>query len=628
MLQEMRKYTKSWIANIFLGLLTLSFVSWGVGDILRGRVDTAVAKVGGTSIEEVMFRRDYSNLLRQAGQERGKALSSEEARREGLGNSLLEQDISQTALDNVVQKLGLTASDTTVTAEIQRIPAFAGLTGQFDRATFQQALQRIGYNEQGFIERMRADLSRNQLMLALEGGFEVPPGYARMLFSYFTEVRAADYIVIDAKTLGPIAAPADAVLAAYVKAHPNSFSTPEYRDVTFAWIGPDDVAPSIAVGDDQIKAAYDNNISQYVIPEKRELEQIRFKTQAEAEAASAKLKAGTAYEQVAAANGGKPEEIGELVADDLDPAQAKVVFALPQNGVSPPLKAASGQWVLFRVVKITPGVTKSLDQARNEIKAGLIQELAQSKLTEITNAYIDASSKGLPLAEAAKQVGMHSMRISAMDANGLAPDGSKTTAPDDADFRSMVFRAEPGEEGDPQPSKTGIYYVISVNGSTPPKLRPLDQVRDQALAAWTAEQRAILLKKRAQEFAAEANRTHSLEAIAKAIGAKIAASPALNHSSSDEVFSASLVSALFQAKPGEAVAGPKGKSGDWVVAQVTGILHPPLPLNSPGFRSALDQISQSVAGGVTESYVADERAKQGVTYNAKLLNSVVGSEGS
>ena len=32
MLQEMRKYSKSWAANILLGVLALAFVSWGVGD--------------------------------------------------------------------------------------------------------------------------------------------------------------------------------------------------------------------------------------------------------------------------------------------------------------------------------------------------------------------------------------------------------------------------------------------------------------------------------------------------------------------------------------------------------------------------------------------------------------------
>ncbi|HUO98919.1 MAG TPA: SurA N-terminal domain-containing protein [Rhizomicrobium sp.] len=626
MLQELRKYTKSWYANVFLGLLTLSFVSWGAGSWFGASVDTSVAKVGGTPIDQNEFRRDYTNALRNAGDQRGKAISPEEAKKMDLGGQLLDQEITRTALDNVVRKLGLTASDAMVTAEIQRIPAFAGLTGQFDRQTFQQRIERIGYSEQGFIELVRADTARTQLLNAVQDGFLLPSGYAKAIFSFAMEMRAADYIVVDAKAVGAIPPPPDSVLEAYVKAHPNRYSTPEYRDVTYAWIAPQDVSAGITVTDDQIKQAYDNQIEKYVVPEKRDLQQLQFTSEADAKAASAKIKAGSSFDQVAAAHGDKPVALGDLVADDLDPSQSKVVFALKQGEASPPLKAATGNsWVLIKVVKITPGSTKTLDQAKDELRQAIIAELAQSKLTDVANAYTDASSSGLSLQEAAKKVGMHVAHVTAMDINGYAPDGTKTTAPDDPEFRKLVFRAEPGEEGDPQALKTGM-YVISVNGAIPPKLRPLDQVRVQALADWTGEQRAILMKQKAQDLTAMVNRDQSIVGAAKSIGASVQQSPALQHGTDDDTFSAALVSALFKAKPGQAVYGPKGKSGDWVVARLTGILHPPVPENAPEFRAGVAQISQEAAGAITESYVAAEKSDQGVTYNHKLFNTIIGGE--
>jgi len=627
MLQEMRKFSKSWAANILLGVLSLAFVSWGVGDIFRGNSSTAVATVGDTGIDQSEFRRDYTNALRSFGNQRGKPVSAEEARKLNIGNQILEQDIGDTALTNVVHKLGLTTSDAMITAEIHRAPAFAGLTGQFDKQTFDTIVSRAGYSEQGFIERIRMDTARGQLLTAVQGGFILPPGYARALFAIATEIRAAEYIVVDAKSVGAIPTPSDPVLQAYVKAHPEKYSTPEYRDVTYAWISPQDVASSLTVTDDQIKQAYESHLDQFVIAEKRDLQQIQFKSEAEAAAARAKIAAGSSFDQIAQTRGEKPVALGELVADDLDPAQSKAVFGLKQGDVSPPLKAPAGTaWVLIKVVKVTPGSSKSLDQAKAEIRKSIIDDLSQSKLTDIANAYTDASSSGLTLAEAAKKVGMHVARINAMDANGLAQDGSKTSAPDDPDFRKLVFTAEPGEEGDPQPLKTGT-YVVSVNGSIPPKLKPLDQVRAQAVADWTTEQRAILLKKKAQDLAAMANRDRQIAAAAKTVGAAVQQSPALRHSSSDDVFSPALVAAVFRAAPGQAVVGPKGKSGDWVVARVTGIIHPPLPENSPMYRAALAQISQEAAGAITESYVSALRQDQGVTYNNKLVQSVVGSEG-
>ena len=629
MLQEMRKYTKSWIANIFLGALTLSFVSWGIGDIFLGRTSTSVATVGDSSIDQQTFQRDYSNVVRSEGEQRGKPLSVDEARREHLGEKVLDQTISRVAIDNVVQELGLTASDAQVADEIRSIPAFAGITGSFDRQVFQQRISRFGYTEQGFSELVRNDLARSQLVNATEGGFLMPPGYARALFAYSTEIRAAEYITVDPKVLPPIAPPPDSVLAAYVKAHPERYSTPEYRDVTYAEITPQDVMSGVNITDAQIQKVYDDNKDKYVLPEKRDVERLDFPNEAAAKAAKAKIDSGTAFDQEATALGKKPADIslGEVVKEDLDPAESQAAFALPANGVSQPVKGPSG-WALLHVTKIVAGQTTTLAQASNDIRQQLVQETAQSKLVDIANAYTDASSSGLSLTAAAKKVGMHSGHVAAMDKNGLTPDGSKAAVPDDPDFRALVFHTEVGEEGDPEPAKSGNYYVVSVNGLVPPKLKPLDQVRAQAVADWTGEQRAIQLRKKAEELAAQANQDKSLAAAAKSIGAAVQNSPALTHATHDATFSTDLITKLFDAMPGQAVFGPAGNGGDYVVARVSGILHPLPPVNDPSYAQGVRLISGGVGSGITDTYAAALRAKFGVKINTKLLNSVVGGEGS
>jgi peptidyl-prolyl cis-trans isomerase D len=625
MLQQMRQFSKSWISTLFLGALTLSFVAWGVGDIFKGGTSTAVATVGGTSIEQSEFQRDYNNFLRH----QGKGLSAEQARRANIGNLLLQQDIAQVAMDNVVRQLGMTVSDDTVSEEIHAIPEFAGITGAFDRATFQQKVSEIGYSEQGFIEVMRRDMARTQLMHAAEAGFVIPAGYARALFAYSTELRAADYVTVDAKSLPPIAPPSDAVLTAYVKAHTDRFSTPEYRDVTYAEIGPDDVSKGLTVTDQQIQSVYDANKDQYDIPEKRDLEQIPFASQVDAQAAHAKIVAGTKFEDIATSRGLKPSDLGlgARVAADLDPAEAKAVFALPVGGVTEPVKVTFG-WALVRVVKITPGRLTTLDQARADIKKALLQQLVDAKMGDIGNAYMDATSGGASLTAAAQKVGMHTGRVAAMDTGGLAPDGSKAAIPDDEIFRAQVFKAEAGEDGDPFTGKSGHEFVVSVNAVVPPKLKPLDAVRAQALADWTGEQRAILLQKKAAELAAQANKDKSIEGVAKAIGASVQSSPALTHGTNDATFSSALVNALYAAAPGAAVYGPVGKGEGYIVARVTGIYHPLPPTDNPQVLQFEQMISQGIGSDVTASFAYAARDRQGVKINSKLVDSVLGSEGS
>lgn len=626
MLQEMRKYSKSKVANVLLGILAISFVSWGVGDVIRASNDSSVVKVGGTAIDQNDFRRDYANTVKRVAQQRGEAtLTPDEARQLKIADQVLEQKVNAQALDNVVKKLGLTASDAMITTMIQRLPAFAGLTGQFDRATFERVLAQNGLNEQIFIAMVRSDTARSQLLQAVEGGFRIPQGYAKLIYAFLAQVRAVDYVAVDDKALGTIRTPSDAELNAYIKAHAGSFSTPEYRDVTYGAITPEDIVPTIKVSDDQIKQAYNDAKDIYNVPEKRDVLQLLFTKEAAAKAAYDKAQKG-GFEQLTSDKGTAPTPQTALTPADLDATQAKAVFAAPKDGVTAPIKTAAGAFVIYKVTAITPGIAKSLESVKDELRTKIAHDLAISKLSDISNAYTDASSGGQSLTDAAKKVGMKTGRINAIDANGLGPDGQKAAAPDDQEFRNIAFHAEAGEEGDPQAVKSGAVYVVLVNSVTPPKLKPLDQVRDKALAGWTAEERIVLLKKKAAELAAQANRDHSLDGIAKTVSATVQKSPALNRGSTDDTFSPELLAQIFRAKPGETVVGPKTKGGGYVVARVTGIVHPPLAEKGPANLAIVRELSGQVGSGITESYVAQERADQGVKYNRKNVDAVVGGE--
>src|SRR5471032_1337674 len=134
MLQEMRKYAKSWVSSVFLGALALSFALWGIADIFRGTADTTVFSIGSTQVGTDAFARDYHNTIRNA----GVALTPEQSRL--AGQQVLDRMMTTTALDIVVRNLGLTATDARVNAQIHAMSAFNGPLGKFDRATFVQTL--------------------------------------------------------------------------------------------------------------------------------------------------------------------------------------------------------------------------------------------------------------------------------------------------------------------------------------------------------------------------------------------------------------------------------------------------------------------------------------------------------
>ena len=110
----------------------------------------------------------------------------------------------------------------------------------------------------------------------------------------------------------------------------------------------------------------------------------------------------------------------------------------------------------MRVVKITPGKPTTLDQARAEIKKGLLKQLVEAKIDDIANAYMDASSGGASLTAAATKTGMHTGHVAAMDKDGLAPDGSKAAAPNDPSFRAPFSRPRAAKKAIPSKPRLGI----------------------------------------------------------------------------------------------------------------------------------------------------------------------------
>jgi peptidyl-prolyl cis-trans isomerase D len=627
MLQKMRGFAKSWVSSIFLGVLALAFAMWGIGDIFQGKTSTDVASVGSRAITLEEFQREYRGEMRQRGMEG--EFTPEMARAMDLGKQVLDRSLIRAALDNIVGKLKLTVSDALVAAQIRNMPQFKGPLGTFDKQTFLQVAARNDLTEQGFIDLIRTETARDQLARAVQGGFQMPPGLVTAIYAYQSEVRAADYFELPANAVGAIAPPTDAQLTAYVKAHAASFSTPEYREVTYAIATPEDVMSKIpAVTDAQIKQQYEAQKDTYNIAEKRDIEQVIFPAEADAKAARAKIDAGTSFADIGKARGLKANElsIGTKTQSALGGDLGKAAFSVPEGGITQPVKGPFG-WVLMRVTKITPGVNKTLDDVKGEIAEAIKKQLAGGKLVDIANAYQEAVDGGDTLTDAAKKAGMRVVHLASVDAHGLAADGTKANLPDDPDFMPQVLQAEVGEEGEPFQTKTTNYYAVKVDGEIPPKLKPLDQVRAAATDEWMMRAREKQLEAKAKALADQATKDGTLANAAKSVGATVQKSPGLQRQMKSDTFSPALMASVFEKPAHVGVFGPAAKGSGYIVALTTGVLHIPPPTGNPQFEVSVERAGAEMGSDITLSLAEAAKKKQGVTIHQDRVNQVTG-EGS
>jgi peptidyl-prolyl cis-trans isomerase D len=631
MLQQMRRFASSWVASIFLGALAFSFAVWGIADIFRGSPDTSIATVGGEKISPEAYQQQYQTVLREAQNKTGQTLTADQAKRMGLQQDALNSLLADVAIGNIVNKLGLVTTDAQVSAYVHSISRFNGPLGTFDRQTFLQVLQSSGFTEQSFIQTIRTETTRDQLAAAARNGLVLPEGYTHALLAYLNERRAVQYVSVPANAAATPPAPSDAILSAFIAKHPGQYSTPEYRDVTYATIGPNDLMNETKVTDAQLRQEYevrkDDPQYGYAIPERRDIQTISFPDAASAKAARAKIDAGMSFADAAKARGAPPTSFAAVAQTDLADRGA-AVFALPLNGVSQPLKNLSG-WELTQVTKITPGVNKTYDEVKADLQKDVLQKLAAAKVQDIDNAYTDANSGGASLTQAAEKVGMKVIHVPALDQNGLAPDGTHADVPADPEVLQQIFKADIGVEGDPLTTKDGTSFVVLVNGQTPPHLKPLDAVRAAATAAWQQEQQRLLLIEKVKALTAEANKAPNLSGIAKQLGTTVQASPALMRPSADETvptgFDVPLLINIFSAPPGSVIYGPDAKGDGFVIAKVTGVLHPPLPTLDPRYRQFQNIMSARAGSDVAETFAAAAKAQQGVTLNQQEIARAMGT---
>src|SRR3977135_3794074 len=122
MLRGIHRASSNWIGRaimgVVLGLIAISFGIWGIGDIFRGFGTSTVAKVGGSEIRVEQFRQAYQDRLQQLGRNLGRPILPDQARAIGLDRQVLQQMISENAIDEQVADMRLGLSDAEVARQI------------------------------------------------------------------------------------------------------------------------------------------------------------------------------------------------------------------------------------------------------------------------------------------------------------------------------------------------------------------------------------------------------------------------------------------------------------------------------------------------------------------------------
>lgn len=553
MLSATRKFAKSWVAAVLIGLLVVSFAIFGINDAFKGNYTNDVIKAGSRHVAGPDFRREFDNFRKGAEEQTKQPISLEQAVQFGLDKRLMEEIATREAFGAMLEKIGIRPSDRLVSGELRKIPAFFNpISGAFDKALYAQRLGENGLTPARFDTLMRDQIAESHTVSAMVNGLRVPRAYSALGAVYEMESRDVGYFMIDPRSVAPPALPTDAQLNAFMKEKAAQLTRPEFRVLTVVAFSPAMVSANLPIDEAEVQKRFQFRKDTLNKPETRSLVQIPVKDAATAQAVAARLAKGEDPSAVAKSLGVEAiNYVDKPQSAIADKRVAAAAFGLKAGEVSPAIQGDLGMAVV-KVVNVVPGQTITLDQIRPQIEAELRKDAAAEKVYALSQAYDEARGGGSNLAEAAKKAGVPTITIGPVSQQGQGPQG-QPVAGVTPKLLEIAYGLPAGGESEVQDAGNGEYYAVRVERILPKALPALAEVKPDLTRVWMMTEMLKRLQTRADEYAARLRKGESLETVAAAAGSKVARVAGIDrqNAAQNTALSRDALMKAFGAKPGE-----------------------------------------------------------------------------
>ncbi|WP_424942926.1 peptidyl-prolyl cis-trans isomerase [Aliiroseovarius crassostreae] len=491
------------------GLMALVMVGLvGFGSTNFGGGGGSIGTVGDTDIDARRYARELDSELRAFQAQTGQQMTLSQAQAFGLDRQVLARLLASTALENETARLGISVGDEELRKRILEISAFQGVDGKFDREAYNFALDQSGLNANQFEASLRAEVARQILQAAVSNGTKASSTYVDTLYGFARETRDFTWASLPMSALtATLPAPSPEELTAYYEANESAFTLPEIKDVTYAWLNPEDLIPEVEVSEDDLRALYDERISEFVVPERRMVERLVFGSEADAQAAADAVSAGEkSFEDLVAERDLALTDIdlGDLSKAELG-AAGDAVFALDAPGVVGPVQSDLGP-ALYRMNAILAAQETTFDAAREQLQGELAADKARRQVADMIAELDDLLAGGATLEEITES---HNMRLETIQ---WSEGSSEGIAAYDA-FREAVSVANEGDFPEITLMADGGAFALRVNKVEAPRLQTQEEVADEVLVGWGLRKRLELLAAQAEAMIPQLGGTESLSSL-------------------------------------------------------------------------------------------------------------------
>lgn len=592
-------------AMLVIGLAGFGFTSF------NGSV-SSIGTVGAVDISTNEYARTVQQKVAEFSNQVGTRISVQDGLQFGMGQQALTDVITRATLDNEARALGLSVGDQTVAAEVMKQTAFTGASGSFDRAIYSNTLRQNGWSEADYEDQLRRDVSRSLLQGAVAGGITAPAPMVDTLYAWIGERRGFSMIRLTEYDLAaPLPEPTEAELQAFYDAHTADFTRAEAKRIRYAALLPNDIAADQPVDEAAVRKIYDDNIAEYVVPERRLVERLIFPDAAARDAALAQIAAGTTFETLVTERGLTMDaaDMGDVSQSDLG-AAGDAVFAAAMDAVVPG-ETDLGP-ALFRVNGTLDGESRSFDEVRAELAAEMQFEEARKVIADRVDEIDDLLAGGETLDTLAAQTGM---TVATLD-HVPGQQGSAAIEGYQA-FRQAADAVTEGDFAEAVLLDDGGVVTLEFVETVPAHPIPFAEAQEAVTEAWRADALKTALTARAAEFKTAADGGATLLSLGI-----VDQTPEISRDGTVEKTPADLLPAVFEMTEGETRVF---ESGDFIALLRLDTIKPAAETGDgpAALKAALSaQIERALADDAFAAFTDAASATAGVTLDQNAINLV------
>ncbi len=378
------------LVQIFLGLIALTFVTWGIESYTTMRAGrNTVATVNGMEISAREFEEELRRRQDQLRQMLGANYDHAQFDTPDMRRGLLDSLISQRLVASAAGRSNLTVTDEALLDAIHSIPAFKGPDGSFSKSTYEQVLrqQNPPMSPPQFESRLRYELSLNQLTRAVGESAIASRTVAERLAAIEAQSREISEHRILTQQFLPQVKIDEAKLKAYYDENPAQFQVPERVKAEYVVLSGEAMAAQESVSPQEVRAQWESAHG----PKLREKEEARKKAQ---EIAAAVRKNPASFAEVAKRESQDPGskdaggDLGFAPRGSFVKPYEDALFRMKEGQISEPIETEFG----FHVIQAT-GVQKKDGRDERRSSHILITAPAEAKPFEAMRDQIEAELK-------------------------------------------------------------------------------------------------------------------------------------------------------------------------------------------------------------------------------------------